>query len=168
MVSKVDKERRRNLWEMITIASPAPDGMIPITIKGDKDQLQQLLTTLGFEFLVMDQTMTDKLRSQLDSRKTGKIAIDDLVSHLDEMVERRTDDSSLAEAFGVFDADNDGKLSLEEFDFFMTGFAKEYNSLFEKKIVTKMLKEVKKLADENEQFLIRDIIRVMKEIWRED
>ena len=68
----------------------------------------------------------------------------------------------------VFDADNDGKLSLEEFDFFMTGFAKEYNGLFEKKMVTKMLKEVKKLADENEQFLIRDIIRVMKEIWRED
>ena len=116
----------------------------------------------------MDQTMTDKLRSKLDSSKTGKVAIDDLVSHLDEIVERRTDDSSLAEAFGVFDADNDGKLSLEEFDLFMTGFAKEYNGLFEKKMVNKMLKEVKKLADENEQFLIRDIIRVMKEIWRED
>ena len=149
MVARVDKERKDKLWEMITIASPAPDGNIPITKRGEHDQLKNLLTTLGLEFLVMDETMTDKLRAELDTTKSGKVPIDDLVSYLNEIVQKRTDDSSLAEAFGVFDADNDGKLSLEEFEFFMTGFAKEYNHLFEKEMVKKMLAAVREIADEN-------------------
>ena len=116
----------------------------------------------------MDETMTDKIRTELDTTKTGKVQIDDLVNYLNEIVQRRTDDSSLAEAFGIFDADNDGKLSLEEFEFFMTGFAKEYNHLFEKEMVKKMLAAVREIADENQQFLIRDIIRIMNDIWREE
>ena len=168
MVSQVDQERRHKLWEMITIASPVPDGNIPITKRGDTDQLEKLLKTLGFPFLVMDEQMTDKLRAELDTNKSGTVPIDELVGFLNDHVEKRTDDSTLAEAFGVFDADNDGKLSLEEFEFFMTGFAKEYNHFFEKEMVKKMLAEVRKLADENEQFLIRDIIKVMKQYWRED
>ena len=67
-------------------------------------------------------------------------------------MEARTDDSALEAAFGTFDADNDGKLSMEEFEFFMTGFAKEYNHLFQKTMVKQMLAAVRDLADENEQF----------------
>ena len=45
-------EIKKNLWEMITIASPQPDGMIPIDVRGEKDDLKDLMTTIGFEFLV--------------------------------------------------------------------------------------------------------------------
>ena len=50
----------------------------------------------------------------------------------------------------------------------MTGFAKEYNHLYERKMVKEMLASVRELADENEQFRVKDIVRVMKEIWKED
>ena len=168
MVQILEQDRKHKLWEMITIASPQPDGMIPIGKRGETDLLKVLLTTVGFEFLVMHPVETDELRAELDPNKTGQVQIDELVGHLEDYVEARTDDSTLEEAFGVFDADNDGKLSLEEFEFFMTGFAKEYNHLYEKKMVKEMLAAVRELADENEQFLIRDVIRTMKEIWKED
>ena len=44
----------------------------------------------------------------------------------------------------------------------MVGFAKEYNHLYEKKMVNEMLVCVRALADEDDKFLIRDIVRTMK------
>ena len=41
------------LREVITIASPQPNGQIPIGNAGDKDQLQRLLLTIGFDYLTM-------------------------------------------------------------------------------------------------------------------
>jgi Ca2+-binding EF-hand superfamily protein len=35
----------------------------------------------------------------------------------------------LTEAFKLFDADNDGKINMEEFEFFMNGFARDMNTL---------------------------------------
>ena len=83
----------------------------------------------------MHPVTTDELREELDTNKTGLVSIDDIVAKLDDYVEELTDDGALEEAFGTFDADNDGKLSLEEFEFFMTGFAKQYSNLYEKKMV---------------------------------
>ena len=162
-------ERQRHLWEMITIASPAPDGMISVQKRSEtQDDFAKLLTTIGFEFLVMHPVTTDELRDELDPNKNGRVPIDDIVAKLDDYVEELTDDSALEEAFGTFDADNDGMLSLEEFDFFMTGFAKNHNNLYERKMVKQMLAMVKEHADENGQFRIRDIVRVFRQIWKED
>ena len=116
----------------------------------------------------MHPVETDELRAELDPNKSGTVHIDDLVLYLSDYVEARTDDDTLEQAFGTFDADNDGKLSLEEFEFFMTGFAKQYNYLYDKKMVSEIIVTVRKLADENEMFEIRDIIRVIKDIWTEE
>jgi len=39
----------------------------------------------------------------------------------------------------LFDSDNDGKINLEEFEFFMNSFAKEMNTLRNNKIVKEMI-----------------------------
>ncbi len=49
------------------------------------------------------------------------------------------DDKLLTEAFELFDADHDGKINLEEFEFFMNGFAKDMNSIRDNKIVKEMI-----------------------------
>ena len=41
------------------------------------------------------------------------------------------DEKALFEAFDLFDADHDGKINMEEFEFFMSGFAKDMNGLRE-------------------------------------
>ena len=162
-------ERQRHLWEMITIAYPAVDGMISVQKHSEvRDDFVLLMKTIGFEFLVMHPVTTDELREEIDPNKNGKVPIDDIVQKLDDYVEELTDDSALEEAFGTFDADNDGMLSLEEFEFFMTGFAKNYSQLYERKMVKQMLAMVKEQANEEGKFYIRDIIRVFKEIWKED
>jgi Ca2+-binding EF-hand superfamily protein len=50
----------------------------------------------------------------------------------------------LKEAFSLFDADQDGKINLEEFEFFLNGFAKDMNKLRDSKVVQEMLAEAKK------------------------
>ena len=154
---------------MITIAYPAPDGMISVQKHSEvRDDFEKLLKTIGFEFLVMHPVTTDELRLELDPNKNGKVPIDDIVQKLDDYVEELTDDSALEEAFGTFDADNDGMLNLEEFEFFMTGFAKNHSQLYERKMVKQMLAMVKEQADEDGKFRIKDIVRIFRQIWKED
>ena len=57
---------------------------------------------------------------------------------------------------------------MEEFEFFMTGFAKEYNGLIEKNMVQKMLDTIyrEKLASEDDpKFDIAEIVSRMKGVW---
>ena len=106
------------------------------------------MTTLGFEFMVMRDEQLDELRAML--KASDECHIDALVQYLTDKVTKYTDQNNLMDAFNLFDSDNDGKLSLEEFNFFMTGFAKEYNGLFEDELVNKMIQSVREMADENE------------------
>ena len=71
----------------------------------------------------------------------------------------------LTEAFTLFDADHDGKINLEEFEFFMNSFAKEMNSLRENKIVKEMIESSKKHA-EGELFEITKLVAVLRDIWK--
>jgi Ca2+-binding EF-hand superfamily protein len=64
----------------------------------------------------------------------------------------------LTEAFELFDADHDGKINLEEFEFFMNGFAKDMNSLRDSKIVKEMLDESSKYAGEDKLFEISKLV----------
>ena len=91
---------------MITIAYPAPDGMISVQKHSEvRDDFEKLLKTIGFEFLVMHPVTTDELRLELDPNKNGKVPIDDIVQKLDDYVEELTDDSALEEAFGTWNAE---------------------------------------------------------------
>ena len=69
MVDVAEGERKQHIWEMITIASPQPDGMIPI----DNDKLKKLFTTIGFEFLVMHPGDTEQIRDEIDKNNTGVV-----------------------------------------------------------------------------------------------
>ena len=107
-------------------------------------------------------------RSSLDAQGTGTVSIDDFARHLDSVVHECTLEDSLTEAFKQFDADNDNRLSLEEFEFFMTGFGKEHNQLMNKQMVPNMLEIIKteKLAsDENPSFDITEIVTRMRSCW---
>ena len=153
------------LKEMITIASPPnQSGMVKIGKKGNRDQLKDLMTTLGFEFMVMRDEQVDELRAML--KANDECHIDALVQYLTERVTKYTDQNNLMDAFNLFDSDNDGKLSLEEFNFFMTGFAKEYNGLFQDELVAKMIQSVREMADENEQFEIFQLVKKIQSIWQ--
>ena len=56
---------------MVLIAQPAPNGVIPIgveTVKGkQKDNLQQLLQTLGFDFLASNPVKVEEIRNELNA-----------------------------------------------------------------------------------------------------
>ena len=50
----------------------------------------------------------------------------------------------------------------------MTGFAKNHSQLYEKKMVKQMLAMVKEHADEEGKFRIKDIVRVFRQIWKDE
>ena len=57
--------------------------------------------------------------------------IDKLAEWIDKQLIEHLDEKALYEAFDLFDADHDGKINMEEFEFFMSGFAKDMNGLRE-------------------------------------
>lgn len=113
--------------EMITIACPVPDGMIPITVRPQRDDLKGILQSFGFEFLI--NTRLEAIRTELDSEGKGTVHIDKLAAFLIKELTIYLDEDMLTEAFKLFDADNDGKINMEEFEFFMNGFARDMNTL---------------------------------------
>ena len=113
--------------EMITIACPVPDGMIPITARPQRDDLKGILYYFGFEFLI--NTRLEAIRTELDSEGKGTVHIDKLAAFLIKELTIYLDEDMLTEAFKLFDADNDGKINMEEFEFFMNGFARDMNTL---------------------------------------
>jgi Ca2+-binding EF-hand superfamily protein len=64
----------------------------------------------------------------------------------------------LKEAFSLFDADQDGKINLEEFEFFLNGFAKDMNKLRDSKVVQEMLAEAKKHSNADKLFEINKLV----------
>ena len=124
---------KTKIKEMITIACPIPDGMIPISVRPVRDDLKGLLETLGFEFLIANKL--EAIRTELDTEGKGTIHIDKLTEWISKQLDVYLDDKVLTEAFDLFDADHDGKINLEEFEFFMNGFAREMNVLRDNKLV---------------------------------
>lgn len=77
------------------------------------------------------------------------------------------DDKSLTEAFELFDSDHDGKINLEEFEFFMSGFARDMNKLRDNTLVQTMVSEAKKHADDKDHLLeISTLVQLLKDTWK--
>lgn len=68
-------------------------------------------------------------RKEIDPDGKGTVPIDSLAQWVDKQLNTYLDESALTQAFELFDADKDGKINLEEFEFFMNGFAKDMNTL---------------------------------------
>jgi hypothetical protein len=51
-------EQTTRLREMIFIACPVPDSLIPIAVRPTRDDLKELLLVLGFDFLVTSELET--------------------------------------------------------------------------------------------------------------
>ena len=90
------------------------------------------------------------------------VSIDKMSEYLASIVEGCLDDAVLKEAFELFDADHDGKINLEEFEFFMNGFAKDMNKLREAKLVKNMMAESAKHADSEQLFEITTLVKLLK------
>eukprot|EP00354_Favella_ehrenbergii_P008189 CAMPEP_0170466374 /NCGR_PEP_ID=MMETSP0123-20130129/10361_1 /TAXON_ID=182087 /ORGANISM="Favella ehrenbergii, Strain Fehren 1" /LENGTH=153 /DNA_ID=CAMNT_0010732493 /DNA_START=12 /DNA_END=473 /DNA_ORIENTATION=+ len=123
------------LREMLTFVSPNPAGTVSVA----GDNLKKVMVAMGFEFMVVNDAGIQEVRDAVDSGGRGFVPIDEFASYLDNAVIECTDEQALKEAFKQFDADNDNKLTMEEFEFFMGAFAKEYNHMMDRKIVEEML-----------------------------
>lgn len=113
--------------EMLTLIAPVPSALIPIGVRGQNDDLKRILKLIGCDFLA-DGAKLEAIRTELDPE--GKaVQLDKLTEWLDKQLVEYLDEQALFEAFDLFDADHDGKINMEEFEFFMSGFAKDMNGL---------------------------------------
>ena len=96
-----------------------------------------MLITCGLEFLVEKQL--EEIRTELDPESKGTVPIDKLSEWISKQLDIYLDEAALTEAFDLFDADHDGKINMEEFEFFMSGFAKDMNQLRGSKMVKDLL-----------------------------
>lgn len=90
----------------------------------------------GFDFLIPE---LEDVRKELDPEGKGSVHLDRISDYLNGKLTACLDDRALTEAFELFDSDKDGKINLEEFEFFMNSFAKDMNSLRGNKIVKEMI-----------------------------
>lgn len=72
----------------------------------------------------------------------------------------------MTEAFDLFDADHDGKINMEEFEFFMNGFAKDMNMLRNSNMVKDLLADCQKHAGEDKLFEISKLVSVLRDAWK--
>ena len=80
---------------MLTITCPDPSGNINIS----GDNLRRIITTMGFEFMIMVETDMEEVRRGLDPDGTNNVKIADFARYLDEYVSECTNDEALTEAF---------------------------------------------------------------------
>ena len=125
----------QKLEEMLLMACPRADKILPIAQVGAKDQLKAILDPIGFEFLTPTAKDADAIRLELDPDSTGTCTVDKMVAYLAKVVRDNMSEDHLTEAFELFDADHDGKINMEEFEFFMNGFARDMNKLRDSKMV---------------------------------
>ena len=95
-----------------------------------------MLLVLGFDFLIAE---LEQVRSELDPEGKGTVHLDKITDYLNGKMTACLDEKELTEAFELFDSDHDGKINLEEFEFFMNSFARDMNSLRGNKIVQEMM-----------------------------
>jgi Ca2+-binding EF-hand superfamily protein len=150
--------------EMITIACPIPDGNIPISNRPQRDDLKELLKLLGFEFLIADNL--EDIRKELDGEGKGTVPIDSLVSWVQKQLDTYLNDQLLTDAFTLFDADKDGKINLEEFEFFMQSFAKDMNNLRENALVKDMIQNSARHCGEDKLFEIPKLVKALRSVWQ--
>ena len=157
-------EQTTRLREMIFIASPQPDSLIPISARPTRDDLKELLLTCGFDFLVPE---LESIRKELDPEGKGTVHLDRISDYLNGKLAACLDDRALTEAFELFDSDKDGKINLEEFEFFMNSFAKDMNSLRGNKIVQEMMQQSARYADKKTKlFEISKLVEVLRGTWQ--
>ena len=146
------------------ICCPVPDGNIPISARPQRDDLKELMKQLGFEFLISDKL--EEVRKELDEEGKGTVHIDKMTAWCDKQLNEYLDEKALTDAFELFDADKDGKINLEEFEFFMNSFAKEMNTLRDNAIVKDMITNSARHAGEDKLFEISKLVKVLRGVWQ--
>jgi Ca2+-binding EF-hand superfamily protein len=155
---------QEKIKEMLTIACPVPDGNIPISQRPQRDDLKELLKVLGFEFLI--EGKLEDVRKELDPDGKGTVAIDFCAEWMAKQLNEHLNEQILVDAFSQFDSDKDGKINLEEFEFFMSGFAKDMNTLRDNAIVKDMMANSAKHAGEDKLFEITKLVAALRGVWQ--
>ena len=107
------------------------------------------------------------LCEELDPEGKGTVHLDKISDYLNGKLAACLDDRALTEAFELFDSDKDGKINLEEFEFFMNSFARDMNSLRGNKIVQEMMQQSARYADKKTKlFEISRLVEVLKGTWQ--
>ena len=158
--------------ETLILCAPYPDGMVPIDVSktasgAERDNLGNLLFKLGFDYIADDQKLLDETRGKLDTEGLGKVHIDQLQEYVSGLLNEILDPERLRAAFNQFDADGDNMLSLDEFDFFMDGFAKEHNRLRDSQLVKQMVSIAKENVEKGtDKFTIDKMIMALRKVWK--
>jgi Ca2+-binding EF-hand superfamily protein len=91
--------------------------------------LETILKQLGYDYMCSPDSLQE-LKGKLDKENAGTFKEKDLIEHfmsLDALLYTSADE--LREALRQFDFDNDGKIKMEEFKYFMEEFGQEDNEV---------------------------------------
>ena len=84
--------------------------------------MEMILKQLGYDYMCQHDRLQE-LKGKLDKEGAGTFKERDLIEHLmDGDAMKYTSENELREALKQFDFDNDGKIKLEEFKYFMEEF----------------------------------------------
>lgn len=116
---------QQKLKEMMLLLRPTEKGLG----KHRQEDLELVLSLLGFDFLA---SFPDQLEGvKFAVIREGNFHEDDLISYLcKNHCLKWSHAQSLRDAFKQFDFDNDGKISLEEFQYFMKNFGTAENDAY--------------------------------------
>jgi hypothetical protein len=110
------------LREMLLVLNPRATGVT----KSPANDLPRVLCLLGFDFLAKTPDLLESVKFAVV--KEDMFSDDDLVRYLiTNHALKWSKAQSLREAFQLFDFDKDGKISQEEFQYFMRNFATTEN-----------------------------------------
>jgi len=144
------------LKEMVMVVRPTSgNGLIPIA------ELDSVLEGIGFDFIPAPKVHL--IREELDDH-SGFFNQDALIEILlTKYVDKYTSGQNLKEAMQMFDYDNDGRISLEEFEYFMRNFGEGEKYIDEEKL--KKLLECAKPLDKDGNVVIDTFVRNVNSCW---
>ena len=144
--------------EMLLVCRPSEgDGLLPFT------ELPDILKKLGFDFVQGVEMV--RLKEKLKDVGGEMFHEDQLITYLTQTyVNELSSMKNIVDALKVFDYDKDGKLTVDEFEYFMKNFGEDETYMDQKKM--KQLLEMAKPYTDDGKVSIQTVANNLNLFWR--